>query len=87
MTALAQALQHLPQLQTLDLMCALAMAQLASSSPVYEFRWASMPCMQGYARTDTAERLDITRTLAEHAPATRVSARARVSTALAAQSG
>jgi hypothetical protein len=44
MTALAQALQHLPQLQTLDLMCALAMAQLASvgdyrcsrSSPVYE---------------------------------------------------
>lgn len=27
MTALAQALQHLPQLQTLDLMCALAMAQ------------------------------------------------------------
>jgi hypothetical protein len=45
--------------------------------------------MQGYARTDTAERLEVTRTLAERAPATRVSARARVSTALAlaAQSG
>jgi hypothetical protein len=68
---------------------ALRNAGYSDSEICRAFRWASMPCMQGYARTDTAERLDITRTLAEHAPATRVSARARVSTALAlaAQSG
>jgi hypothetical protein len=68
---------------------ALRNAGYSDSESCRAFRWASMPCMQGYARTDTPERLDVTRTLAERAPATRVSARARVSTALAlaAQSG
>jgi hypothetical protein len=68
---------------------ALRNAGYSDSEICRAFRWASMPCMQGYARTDTAERLEVTRTLAERAPATRVSARARVSTALAlaAQSG
>jgi hypothetical protein len=62
---------------------ALRNAGYSDSEICRAFRWASMPCMQGYARTDTAERLEVTRTLAEHAPATRVSARARVSAALA----
>jgi hypothetical protein len=68
---------------------ALRNAGYSDSEICRAFRWASMPCMQGYARTDTAARIDITRALAEQAPATRVSGRARVSTALAlaAQSG
>jgi hypothetical protein len=62
---------------------ALRNAGYSDSEICRAFRWASMPCMQGYARTDTAARLGITRALAEQAPTTRVSARARVSTALA----
>jgi hypothetical protein len=63
---------------------ALRNAGYSDSEICRAFRWASMPCMQGYARTDTAaERVEVTRTLADCTPATRVSSRARVSTALA----
>jgi hypothetical protein len=62
---------------------ALRNAGYSDSEICRAFRWASMPCMQGYARTDTTERVEVTRTLAERTPATRVSSRVRVSTALA----